>query len=144
MPSCEASLAVIGIVAQHGRHHAGSSVGRRRNNTATRGVFLVHGNRIQAGIVHRRNRLPHVAGFRHLQPVMQRTRTTLDLQAAGQFAVGSHSSIDAIEHDGDETVQPEHRSDASSANTASFASTICGDRESRSGHTSRSVRAASR
>ena len=83
----------LGSLDQHRRDDPGRAVGRRRDHPAAGSVLLLHGEGV--GLRPSDGGVPHV----HRSPVnlvQQFERPALDAEAAGEFAPGRGSGLDAL------------------------------------------------
>ena len=86
------------VVMQHRGNDAGGAIGRRGDDAATGGVFLVHRERVEIDPVEDRQRIAQ----RRFRPIAQfrvhARRAALHLEAARQHAGFAHAACDAILH----------------------------------------------
>ena len=78
---------------------AGRTVGRRGDHAATRGVFLVHGQRVEVHPVHHLQRVAQCLFGVGGQRLQQGLGAALDFEAAGQHTVGGAAAFHAVLHD---------------------------------------------
>ena len=80
------------VVVQHRRDDAGRAVGRRGDDAAAGGVLLVDRQRVEVDPVHHRQRIAQRGlGVAPSAPRCRSARAALDLEAAGQDALGARS-----------------------------------------------------
>ena len=86
MPGSARALAMVAVVAQHGRNDAGRAIGRRGDDPPAGGVLLVDRHGVDADEIHDLVRRVKVALGRLGQTIMDRLGAAHDLKPARQRA----------------------------------------------------------
>ena len=100
------AVAMVAVIAQDCRRHARGAIGRRGDDLAARGVFLIHRHGVDAEPVVGDMRLGDVQTLLRLKLVMDALRPALHAETAGQHALLGETPVDNGVHRSGDGVDP--------------------------------------